>query len=398
MGQRGAREVLLVAVEPGAAGVAQVNALLPDALAGRGPALGIAPAGTEAHAVRARTIVTRAPVDTDIAVVLGTSGSTGNAHGVMLDSAALLASARSTHDRLGGPGSWLLALPVTGIAGLQVLIRSLLAQVDPVVLASVGGAAPFEPRAFADAAWRLDPSLPGYTALVPAQAALLLDDPDGLAALQGFDAVLLGGARTAPHLLARLEAAHIAVVTTYGMTETCGGAFYDGIPLDGVTASLLDVDPTGLGRIVITGPTIARGYLADDEATAEAFVSGGHVTNDVGRLNGTRLTIEGRIDDIVQVGGTNVAVSAIEDLLATIVSEACVLATIDEAWGQRLTAYIVPRSDDGQRGDDNESLAALVLEHLGRAAVPRTWVRLGAIPYLPTGKPDRAALRDLAAT
>jgi len=376
-------------------------AALPDALAGRGPALGIAPAGEEVHAVRARAAVSGTLVDSEIAVVLGTSGSTGHPRGVMLDAAALIASARSTHDVLGGPGAWLLALPVTGIAGLQVLVRSLLAQVEPEVLASVGGAATFDARTFADAAWRLDPSLPGYTALVPAQAALLLDDPDGLAALQGFDAVLLGGARTAPHLLERLQAAHVAVVTTYGMTETCGGAFYDGTPLDGVTASVLDPDPTGLGRIVITGPTLARGYLGDDKASAAAFVAGGHITNDLGRWDGTRLSVVGRIDDIVQVGGTNVAVSAIEDVLSTVVREVCVLATPDDTWGQQLTAYVVFRSDGDPEGDEpqgDEALAALVRRHLGGAAVPRTWVHLAAIPHLPSGKPDRAALRALTST
>ncbi len=391
-GDRGTgREVRLLEVEPGRAGTSTVYAALPDALAGAGPALGIVPAGSDGAAARARDAVLgrSRPVDDDVAVVLATSGSTGQPRGVLLPGAALLASARAAYSRLGGPGAWLLALPVTGVGGLQVLVRSLVAQVEPLVLSSVGGAGPFDPQEFADLTWRLDPSLPAYTSIVPAQAARLLDDEAGLAALRAYEAVLLGGARTPPTLLARLREHHVAAITTYGMTETSGGMVYDGRPLDGVGVRVLEPGPDGTGRLALTGPTLARGYLGDDGLTASTFVDGSLVTGDVGRVTDGVVEVLGRLDDVVQVGGVNVAVQAVEDLLASVSADACVLAAPDDAWGSRLTAYVVP----SPATPDDDALAALVADRLGRAAIPRAWRRLDVIPHLPNGKPDRAALR-----
>ena len=395
------RPVRLLEVAPGRAGVAALLAALPDALAGSGPALGLVPAGNGPAAARARDAVLGpdgdARVDADVAVVMATSGSTGRPRGVLLPGAALLASARAAYARLGGPGAWLLALPVTGVGGLQVLVRSLVAQVEPLVLSSVGGAGPFDPLELADLTWRLDPSLPAYTSIVPTQAALLLDDDAGLAALRGYEAVLLGGARTPPSLLARLREHHVAAVTTYGMTETSGGMVYDGVPLDGVGVRVLEADADGVGRLALSGPTLARGYLGDDTLTRAVFVDGAHLTGDVGRVVDGVVEVLGRIDDVVQVGGVNVAVQAVEDLLGSVSRDACVLATRDETWGSRLTAYVVASDAAAPSGatPSDGDLAALVAERLGRAAVPRRWVRLESIPHLPNGKPDRESLHRL---
>jgi O-succinylbenzoic acid--CoA ligase len=263
------------------------------------------------------------------------------------------------------------------------------AQVEPLVLSSVGGAAPFSPTEFADATWRLDPSTRAYTSLVPAQVVRLLDDQGGVEALRMYDGVLIGGARTPAALLDRLEDEQVEAVTSYGMTETCGGAFYDGVALRGVTASLLDPDPEGVGRIVIAGPTVARGYLG--EPMSAAFVDGRHVTHDVGRLHGDDLEVLGRLDDVVQVGGVNVATTAVEDVLGSVCDDVVVLAAPDEQWGARLTAYVV----GAPMAADDSALADVVSVQLGRAAVPRRWVRLDEIPHLVNGKPDREALRAL---
>ena len=124
---RDRRPIALLEVAPGHAGVALVVDALPDALAGLGPALGIAATGDEGYAVRARAAVLGdgADVDPDVAVLMATSGSTGNPRGVLLTASGLLASAHAAYRRLGGPGAWTLALPVTGVGGLQVLVRSL---------------------------------------------------------------------------------------------------------------------------------------------------------------------------------------------------------------------------------------------------------------------------------
>lgn len=384
------RRVRLLEVVPGPAGVAALIAALPAALAGHGPALGLAPSGDAEHARRSREAVLAggAVVDDDVAVVVATSGSTGAPRGVMLPAASLLASANAALARLGGPGAWTLALPVTSVGGLQVVLRSLVAGVEPLVLGSVGGAGRFDPAELARLTWRLDPSLPAYTSLVPAQVARMLDDPGGLDALRAYEAVLLGGARTPAPMLERLRAAQVAAIPTYGMTETSGGMVYDGRPLDHVGVTVLEPDENGVGRLALSGATLARGYLGDEAATRERFADGRHLTGDLGRVRDGVLEVIGRLDDVVQVGGVNVAVAAVEDLLLGACDDACVLASDDERWGSRLSAYVVG-------GPSDEVLAALVSDALGRAAVPRTWTRLEAIPHLPNGKPDRDRLRAL---
>ncbi|MGH8826967.1 MAG: AMP-binding protein, partial [Jiangellaceae bacterium] len=166
----------------------------------------------------------RVPLDHDgVALVIPTSGSTGEPKGVLLSADAVRASATATHLRLGGPGSWLLALPATHVAGLMVLARSVVAGTEPVALDLSGG---FEPELFAAASVRLFAASSGsrYTALVPRQLGAILDTGDAaLAALAGFDAVLVGGSSAGGGLLDRARAAGVTVVTTYGMTETSGG-------------------------------------------------------------------------------------------------------------------------------------------------------------------------------
>ena len=130
-----------------------------------------------------------------LAVVVGTSGSTGTPKRALLTAAALHASSRATHDQLGGPGQWLLALPAHHVAGLQVLLRSLDAGTTPVAMDLVDG---FLPQAFVATTALLEPEQRRYTSLVPTQLLRLLDHPRGPDALRSFDAVLVGGAATAP--------------------------------------------------------------------------------------------------------------------------------------------------------------------------------------------------------
>ena len=322
-----------------------------------------------------------------IALMVRTSGSTGDAKGVLLSAFALRTSATATHRRLGGPGRWLLALPVRHIAGLQVLVRSILAGHEPGLLdTSVG----FRPEGFAAAAAGvLALGGPRYTALVPTQLARLVEAGGaGLRALCGFDAVLLGGAAAPGALLDRARAAGIRVVTTYGMTETAGGCVYDGVPLDGVRVRL------GAGGVVeIAGPTLASGYWDRPLETRAAFVDGWFRTGDLGRLDadGT-LEVYGRVDDVISTGGLKVAAAAVEKVLVARpgVVEACVVGLPDPEWGQRVVAAVV-----GGSTVDDDDLRAAVRAELGAFAVPRVIRRVDRLPLRGPGKVDRAAVADL---
>jgi O-succinylbenzoic acid--CoA ligase len=339
-----------------------------------GAPLAVLPAGPPAAVEAARAVLRPGePLEPGTDLVVVTSGSTGGGRGVLLSAAALRASATATLDRLGGPGSWLLALPVSAIAGLQVVVRSALAGRDPAVLERG------EPLSAGLA--RLPAGERRYTAVVPTQLRRALDsEPD---ALRSFDAVLVGGAATDPALLARARAEGVAAVTTYGMTETCGGCVYDGRPLDGVRVR---VDGEG---VQLGGPVLALGYRLDPAATEAAFAGGWFRTRDAGSLDADgRLTVSGRLDDVVVTGGVNVAPQAVEAALREHpdVADAVVFGRPDEEWGQRVVAAVVPARDAAPELD---ALRAWVGERLGGPSAPRELHRIDAVPTLHTGKPDR---------
>ncbi len=314
-------------------------------------------------------------------IVIRTSGSTGEPKDVVLSHRAVLASAHASLDRLGGPGGWLQAMPVTGVGGLQVLVRSAVAGLEPTYadehasLAAAIAAVPGERR---------------YASLVPTQAHRLVESGD-VGVLADLDAVLIGGAAVPPDLLDALRSAGVRVVRTYGMSETCGGCVYDGVPLDGVQMRIDDS-----GQVQLAGPMLFDGY-ADAEATAQVLRDGWFATADLGEIDADgRLRVTGRTDDVVISGGVNVPLPAVTAALRTYdgVRDAVAIGVPDEEWGSRVVAFLVP--------DDAVCLDGLRLDELRdgveEAGLPRAWaprevVLLDALPLLPGGKLDRQALR-----
>jgi O-succinylbenzoic acid--CoA ligase len=355
--------------------------LTPDvlraALDGSAP-LAVLPDGPPAVIEAARAAVRPdEPLEPGADLVVVTSGSTGSGRGVLLPASAVRASAGATLDRIGGPGSWLLALPVSAIGGLQVLARGILSD-RPVTQLRRG-----EPLAAAVA--RL-PAGRRYTSLVPTQLRRFLDtEPESLRA---FDTILVGGAATDAALRERAREAGIRIVPTYGMTETAGGCVYDGRPLDGVRARVTD-------GVELAGPTLALGYRLDPVATEAAFVGGWFRTRDAGTLDTDgRLTLTGRLDDVVITGGVNVAPAAVEAALREhpAVADAVVFGRPDETWGQRVVAVVVPAPGTTPELAD---LRSWVATRLGSPAAPRQLHVVDALPLLHTGKPDRRAVAAL---
>ena len=308
-------------------------------------------------------------------LLVETSGSTGEPKRVLLSRAAMRASADATLRRLGGPGQWLLNLPPTYVAGLQVLFRSVRAGTDPVVDDDVraGAVAMTGERR--------------YVSLVPTQLHRLLDDPDAVAALRTFSTVLVGGAAVPAPLRARAAGAGVTVVATYGMSETCGGCVYDGMPLDGV-AVVIGAD----GRIRLRGPVLFDGYDGRSDLTAQVMQDGWFTTADLGRLDHDgRLQVLGRVDDVIVSGGVNVPGPAVAARLREhpAVQAAEVVGVPDGEWGQRVVACVVgPLTLE----DARDWVGA---EH-PRSWAPRELVVLDAVPLLPNGKTDRRALQELA--
>ena len=214
-----------------------------------------------------------------VSFILSTSGSTkpgGRLVGISL--AALCASHQATAQRLGENGIWVSALPRDHIAGFQVIARAYAGGTEPVTIDMTGG---FKLSRLRQALQNIPSAgVPIYLSLVPTQLTRALADPETLAALRLCSAILVGGARISPSLLAAGSEQGLNLVTTYGMTETCGGCVYDGVPLPGVQAAVNE------GRILLSTPTLMSGYL-EAESDPEIQVFEGETwlaTNDAGRI------------------------------------------------------------------------------------------------------------------
>jgi o-succinylbenzoate---CoA ligase len=315
------------------------------------------------------------------AVIVGTSGSTGVPKGVELGAAALLHSARASLARVGArPGErWLCCLPGAYIPGIQVLVRSLVAGTDPVL---------------ADRADAQTVAASGcaHVSLVPTQLRRLLGQSiDMSTPLASFRSVLLGGAAAPAGLLDAARAARVRVVTTYGMTETCGGCVYDGIPLDGVRVEIREDDTgDGSGRIWLGGPVLFSGYRDGRRGPDDGWFR----TGDLGHVDPSgRLIVRGRADDVINTGGFKVVPGEVEEALLTCpgVSDVAVVGQPDREWGERVIAVVVPADPADPPGLD---LLRLHVRHrLPRYAAPSRVVMVDAVPLLPSGKHDVARLR-----
>ncbi|MCT1713457.1 o-succinylbenzoate--CoA ligase [Dietzia cinnamea] len=376
---------------PGGPAVAGVFGALEDVLADRGPALLPVPADDPA---RTRILVDSQrpgePIDDRVALVVSTSGSTGTPKGAMLSAEALAASAAATDTVLGGPGRWLLALPAHHIAGLQVILRSLRAGYEPVVVDVTRGFDPETLPAAVDACRAGTSAGAGraadraYTSLVPGQLAKVLDEgsPAAVDALAALDAVLLGGAAAAPELLARAADAGVRVVRTYGMSETAGGCVYDGAPLPGVRVEVDDDE----GRVWLAGPQLAEGYrnAPDHPAFARA---GWFRTDDAGQIGPDgRLRVLGRLDEALSVGGLTLLPQTVEDALRRhpAVVDVVVVGIPDTRLGTRPVAAVTLRATATA-----DELRRHVTGVLGEHAAPARVAVLDALPVLPGGKVDR---------
>lgn len=327
----------------------------------------VTPTGTPEQVVATLRAWLEGPVEQRL--IVATSGSTGAPKRVVLRREAVLASVSATEERLGASGRWVLAVPPTYVAGIQVIVRSLVAGHEPVL--GLDNA-----PADDDVVW--------FCSLVPTQLRRLLDEPQ--IDLRGAHTVLLGGGPIDPILRERAADAGITIMATYGSAETAGGCVYDGTPLPGVR---LDTDPDG--RVLIGGATLFEEYLDDPSLTADALRDGWFRTSDLGRIEDDRLEVLGRIDDVVVTGGLNVPGPAVAARLRehASVRDAEVVGVPDQEWGNRLVAVV----EGALRLEEARDWVAGIHP---RAWAPRQVVVVDALPRLANGKPDRQALMALA--
>jgi O-succinylbenzoic acid--CoA ligase len=305
------------------------------------------------------------PVAQGDALVVATSGTTGDPKAVVLTHEAVAASAAATSARLGvdpGRDRWLACLPLAHVGGLSVVTRAL-ATGTPLVVHDG-----FDAAAVGAAATGREPVT--LVSLVP--TALARVDPTR------FRHVVLGGSAMPDHLPPN-------AVTTYGMTETGSGVVYDGTPLDGV-----DVRVVG-GQVEVRGPMLLRCYR---DGTDPKDAAGWLRTGDAGAWDAAagRLRVFGRVGDMIVTGGENVWPVAVERALATHpqVREVAVTGRPDAEWGRRVVAVVVPADPA-----DPPSLAALrdaAKAELPAYAAPRELVLADALPRTSLGKVARSRL------
>ena len=386
-----------------------------------------------------------------IALVVGTSGSTGAPKQTALSVRALRASARATerffadYPSAGSakpqratsevPAQWLLALPAHYVAGAQVLARSVLAGTTPVVAASITDGVSFTPEVFLNAAERLSCAR-RFVSLVPTQVHKLLEAAEASPALGSeiydalgqFTGILLGGAPASASLLAAARELGLNVVTTYGSAETAGGCVYSGVALPGVRLRVVPED-AGLadspvvagaeaaGRIWLGGEHLASGYLGDSARTASHFFVDAHGcrwyrTDDYGSLvppapntpedgGAPALSVLGRSDDVIITGGVKVSSHAVAAVLEShpAVREAAVAGVPDARWGAAVIAAVTLRNLPGHYGADAAETARQLQQlcgaRLGAAGVPKVVRIVPDFPATSTGKPDRLAIYSM---
>ena len=330
---------------PSSWSIPQIMQALSLALSGEGPALAFGP--SQFHTV-----------DSEVAVVIPTSGSTGAPKEVALTAPSLLASASASHLFLQAQPEdrWSLLLPTNHVAGVNVLVRA-------IALGSEIATSDFD-----------------FTSIVPTQLFRAVKEKNELfARLQSAKAVLVGGAATGEDLLTQARAEGINVVTSYGMSEMSGGCVYDGTPLVGV-----EVDIRGDGRIALRGAMQAKEYLGSSLPLADSL--GWFLTSDSGRYEDGKLFITGRIDDQIISGGENISLSAIDDFLNERLSGdfmSCALPHVE--WGQQLCLASSMKFDQAQ-------IALLLRSRFGNHAVAKLFLAEIELPHTAIGKPDRQAL------
>jgi O-succinylbenzoic acid--CoA ligase len=310
------------------------------------------------------------------ALVLATSGTTGDARGVIHTHASIAASATATSARLGidpTRHSWLACLPLAHIGGLSVVLRALATRTPLIVLPG------FDPEVVTNLGRSRKAT---HVSLV--STALGRVDPSA------FETILLGGS-------AAIEPLPSNVVTTYGLTETGSGVVYDGVPLDGIEIAIGTGHPGegALGEVLCKGPTLLRAYR---DGTVP-FISGPDgsggwfPTGDAGSLDDRgHLSISGRLSEMITTGGEKVYPNVVELVLSTHpqIEEIAIWKRSDPEWGERVVAFVVARDD--QNPPSLASLRDWVAQDLAPWYAPKEIELVPSLPRTPSGKVRRSEL------
>jgi acyl-CoA synthetase (AMP-forming)/AMP-acid ligase II len=343
----------------------------------------------------------------DPAVIVYTSGTTGQPKGALLSHRAIVQTALANVEWIGkGLDCTICPAPINHVGGLN--------NVCMVVFAG-GGRIVFAPRVdFALLGELTVAERPTYLVGSPTAFAMMLALPGfSFEAYQGlYDVVVFGGASTPVAHLRELRKSGARLSSVYGQTETTGMITYTafdaplelisetiGRPIKGMEVRVADaegrpVPPGGTGEIQARGISVMSGYFRRPEATRHTFTADGWLrTGDLGVLRADgEIAFAGRLREMFKSGGYNCYPVEIELAICAHpdVAQAAVVAVPHETFQEVGHAFLLAKP--GHR-IDIDSVRAFLRERIANYKIPKTWSVLDAFATLPNGKVDKKAMR-----
>ena len=392
---------------------AELQGSLAEALAGvdRDIAVEVVdPDATEIIAPPAADVRIPDIVESDEALLMYTSGTTGRPKGVLHTHKSVTAGGEYTSDahRLEAPDRVLCALPLYHING------QIVTAVAPLVH---GGSVVMPHRFSVSNFWELVARYEcTWINVVPTIIAYLLNAPHP--GEQGHDISRVKFCRSAsaplpPELHRAFEERFgISIIETFGMTETNAPCFTNpyeqakrkiGSPgtAYGNEAKIIDpktgadLPPNAPGEVMIRGDNVMKCYYKDPENTAKTVEADGWMhSGDVGYLDDDGfLFVTGRIKELIIKGGENIAPREIDEALLKhpAVLEAAAVGVPDPSYGQEIMACVVLKPGEPCTVDE---LMTFSQQELGRYKCPKIIKLVDALPKGPSGKVQRLKLLE----
>lgn len=380
----------------------QFVALDETALSEATPDLGIASSVSDAELAAAR-----AQVDAeDAAVVVYTSGTTGQPKGALLSHRAIVKTADANVSWMGRErlACTVCPAPINHVGALDNVC---------MIAFAAGGRIVFYPRVDLAALAEINQrERPTYLVGSPTAFAMMLAQPNvNLAAADFYKMIIFGGAATPVAYLQEIVKTGAKLSSVYGQTETTGIVTYTpigatletmsetiGIALPGNEVRIADENgvaaPIGVkAEIQVKGVSVMSGYLNKPEATHEAFTEDGWLrTGDLGFLREDgNIVFAGRLKEMFKSGGYNVYPVEVELAICEHpdVAQAVVVAVDHPTFQEVGHAFLLAKASTQL---DANAIKSFLRERIADYKIPKTWDVLDAFPYLPNGKVDKRSL------
>lgn len=301
--------------------------------------------------------------ETDPAVIIFTSGSSGVPKAVVHSFATVFTNACASNQniRLQPGDRWLLSLPIYHVSGLGIVFRCL-----------ASGAAITIPDPDADLGNTVMRLGITHLSLVPTQLQRMIATSSGRRAAKRLDAILLGGSAIPASLLHDCAQIGLPIHTTYGLSEMASqvttsrpGASVHEWFTSGRSILADNIGLSSHNEILVGGESLFLGYWEDGAVKPAANVDGWFATGDIGRFDKDgNLIVTGRRDNMFVSGGENVYPDEIERALCRLmgIAEAVAVPVVDDEYGHRAIAFV-------RMADDTPFDADVILDEV-RSALP----------------------------